>query len=239
MNASQNQKILDTAEDWFANVIAVNHKKKLELLVKPEEFNINWFLAPYLSTFMAGNMTSNNLAKALIYPRTLGTSITTIFGTGIQTFITSVLPAYGSTTSGIDVEFIDAVDGKKKYCQVKAGPQTLNGDDVETIHRHFNAAKNTGKTNNVKFTSDSFVIGVLYGTHSDLSANYINLEREHFYPVYAGQTFWHRLTGDTQFYQKLINRFAQVATSTDESATLERVITELASNLEQKYPDLF
>jgi hypothetical protein len=39
----------------------------------------------------------------------------------------------GSVVHGIDIEFIDAIDGRKKYCQLKSGPSTINKDDVVTI----------------------------------------------------------------------------------------------------------
>ena len=29
------------------------------------------------------------------------------------------------------------IDGEKKYCQLKSGPDTINKDDVETIAGHF------------------------------------------------------------------------------------------------------
>ena len=67
----------------------------------------------------------------------------------MQTFISSVLESYGSLVPGIDLEFIDGLDGRKKYCQAKLGPNTLNKDDITTIHNHFRNARNLGKTNNL------------------------------------------------------------------------------------------
>lgn len=77
----------------------------------------------YLANFLTGNSSPKSIAKALIYPRILGTSITTSFGTNIQKFTNDVLDAFGSTTPGIDIEFIDRIDGHKKYCQMKSGTQ--------------------------------------------------------------------------------------------------------------------
>lgn len=50
--------------------------------------------------------------------------------------------SFGSMVSGIDIEFEDALDGRHKYCQVKLGPNTINKDDVVTIHNHFKDARN-------------------------------------------------------------------------------------------------
>ena len=33
----------------------------------------------------------------------------------------------------MDIEFEDALDGSHKYCQLKAGPNTINKDDVEKL----------------------------------------------------------------------------------------------------------
>ena len=55
----------------------------------------------------------------------------------MQGFISAIQNAVGSTTSGMDIEFTDQTDGRKKYCQLKAGPNTINADDVETIAGHF------------------------------------------------------------------------------------------------------
>jgi len=68
----------------------------------------------------------------------------------MQKFISDVLKdSFGSMVAGIDIEFIDAIDGRKKYCQAKLGPNTINKDDIETIHNHFKAARNLGRTNNI------------------------------------------------------------------------------------------
>lgn len=59
--------------------------------------------------------------EEIIEARSLGTSINTSFGTNLQKFCSDILSGYASTTSGIDIEFIDFIDGKRKYCQIKAG----------------------------------------------------------------------------------------------------------------------
>jgi hypothetical protein len=76
-------EILEKAKEWFKNIIAVNHISNTRKLRKSSEFNINPFLAVYLANFLTGNSSAKSIAKALIYPRILGTSITTSFGTNI------------------------------------------------------------------------------------------------------------------------------------------------------------
>src|SRR5690554_7704987 len=176
-------KILSDAKEWFTESFAKSHIANTEKLVNPNEFNINHFTAVYLANFLTGNSSPESIAKVLLLPRVLGTSVTTIFGTGIQKFTNEVLGTFGSTTNGIDIEFIDQVDGHKKYCQLKSGPNTINKDDVETISNHFKKTINLARTNNVRISIDDLIVGVIYGTHSDLSSHYKRITTEYHHPV--------------------------------------------------------
>lgn len=194
MNVSQKKAILKNAQCWFLETMAKNHIKNTEKLANPEEFNINPFLAPYLANFLTGNSSAESIAKALLYPRILGTSITTSFGTNIQKFSSTVLSSFGSAIQGIDIEFVDAIDGRKKYCQLKAGPNCINKDDVETIQRHFDTTLRLSRTNNLRIATDDLVVGVLYGEKQDLSGHFQRIENQYHHPVITGRDFWHRLT---------------------------------------------
>ncbi len=167
-------------------------------------------------------------------PRVLGTSITTSFGQNIQSFTNILLDAFGSTTSGIDIEFIDQLDGYKKYCQLKLGPNTINKDDVETIAGHFQGVINLARTNNLRVAHDDMIVGVIYGTQSDLNSHYKRIARQYHYPVFTGKDFWHRLTGDIDFYSDLLEAIGSVAIEADFSSEFEKVVMELASTEEVK-----
>lgn len=232
ISSSKKEEILAKAQAWFRESIAKKHIKNTQKLVNPFEFNVNPFLAVYLSNFLAGNSDKKNIAKALVYPRALGTSITTSFGTNIQKFAHEVLDSFGSTTSGIDIEFIDQIDGEKKYCQLKSGPETINKDDVETIAGHFTSIINLARTNGVKLGFDQLVVGVLYGDETSLNGHYRRITSQYHYPLLVGQNFWHRLTGDPEFYHDLAEAIGQVAIESDFKEELEKVIEELAANLE-------
>lgn len=225
------EAILIKAQDWFRTSIAENHIKNTEKLSNPTEFNINPFLTHYLANFLAGNSSRENLAKALIYPRVLGTSITTSFGSNIQKFANTVLDSFGSTTSGIDIEFIDQIDNTRKYCQLKAGPNTINKDDVETLAGHFRGVINLGRTNNIRLTHEQLIVGVIYGEREELSSHYKRLESQFYHPIHPGKDFWHRLTGDPDFYSDLSKAIGQVAIESDYTKELEEVIQKLAKNL--------
>ncbi|PJK09264.1 restriction endonuclease [Lysobacteraceae bacterium NML120232] len=230
LSATEKQKILDAACTWFEETVATAHLKNTRKLVSPKEFKINPFLVVYLANFMAGNATPESIARALILPRALGTSINTTFGTQMQSFISAIQDAVGSTASGMDIEFTDQLDGRRKYCQVKAGPNTINKDDVETIANHFKAVRNLSRTNNLRIPNDDMIVGVLYGEPEALSAHYKRITSQYDYEVVIGQDFWHRLTGDEHFYHALISAIGGVANKVDCSKELEGVIQELAKH---------
>lgn len=225
-------ELLNRAADFFRNTIILSHLKNLAKLKSLKEFSYNPFLLTYLAKFISGDASSYNIAKALIYPRIMGTSINTSFGSNLQKFCSVVLPGFGSAVSGIDLEFLDYVDGRRKYCQIKAGPQTINKDDTDTIDRHFSAIKNLAKTNNLPLGINDLVVGVLYGTPDELSTFYKKIDEK--YPVFVGQDFWYRITGYEDFYIELITTFSQVAEETNAQQAIEEIIQTLAIEVEEK-----
>lgn len=229
LSKSDKTKILNNAQTWFKDTIMSNHLKNTKKLSHVNEFNINPFLAVYLANFLTGHNTPEDIARSLILPRVLGQSITTSFGQNLQSFISQVLGAFGSTTSGIDIEFIDQIDQRKKYCQLKLGPNTINKDDIDTIANHFKAIIQLSKTNHLKIPRDDLIVGILYGSPHNLSNHYQKIESQHDFPVIIGQEFWWRLTGDKGFYQDLIKSIKTVSQSADFQTELNVVIKQLAS----------
>lgn len=127
MNQKQKLEIIESGKDFFRSTIIQNHIKNLESLTL-KSFNINPFLINYLAAFLCGNTEPESLAKALVYPRVLGTSLNTSFGQQVQIFISQLQQIVGNASGidGIDIEFVDALDNRRKYCQCKAGPNTIN-----------------------------------------------------------------------------------------------------------------
>ena len=232
MDEEQKKIVLSKAQDWVKNTIAVNHIRNTQKLEDPSEFNINPFLTVYLANFLCGDAKPESIAKALIYPRVLGTSITTSFGQNMQSFTNDVLSSFGSTTSGVDIEFNDQIDNEKKYCQLKAGPNTINSDDVETIAGHFSSVVNLGRTNNLRLGFHNLIVGVLYGEENDLSSHYKRITSQYHYPVIVGNDFWTRLTGDNDFYADIIKCIGEVATESNFTKELEEVVSKLAESEE-------
>jgi hypothetical protein len=237
MNHEEREAILKKAREFFKSSIADSHAMNTQKLKKLDQFNVNPFTVHYLASFAFGDESPKNLAKALIYPRVLGTSIATTFGNNVQTFCHKVLGGYASTTAGMDIEFIDALDGRKKYCQLKAGPQTINKDDVATIKGHFAGLKNLARTNHLTDFNPmtDCCVGILYGDHSQISSNYRHIEDD--YPVYSGKEFWLHLTGDESFYEDLIDVFSDCAKDYSDTNLLDVTIEELAGDI-VKHPEV-
>lgn len=231
MTEAERNEIIEKSKRFFRERVAVNHKANTERLTDLSKFNINPFTHKYLANFAFGDSSPINMAKAIVYPRVLGTSIATTFGTQLQYFCNEVLDSYASTTSGIDIEFVDALDGRRKYCQVKAGPQTINHDDVTTIINHFTAIQNLARTNRMTDFNPLFdcIVGVFYGTPETLCTHYRDISKR--YSVLCGTEFWHRLTGDTNFYQTLIDAFAEVADEINCSQSVDSLIEQLADQI--------
>lgn len=234
MDDSQRIQILKNAKEFFKNEIVSNHiEKSCEKASKLSNYNVNPFLLKYLANFLSGNDDPISISKALVLPRLLGSSINTMFGMKIQNLISTLFEGLGSTTQGIDIEFIDGVDGRKKYCQLKAGPNTINADDVDTIIKHFNGVRFLARTNNLNVGINDMIVGVVYGIETELSSHYKKIS--HNYPVFIGQDFWHRLTGKENFYFELIDAIGEVAIEVDASNIVEATIKKLAEEIASTY----
>lgn len=234
MDNEQRIQILENAKSFFRNEIVESHiEGACKRAGKLSEYNVNPFLFKYLANFLTGNDDPESIARALVLPRILGSSITTSFGMKIQSLVSSLFQGLGSTTQGIDIEFIDSIDGQKKYCQLKAGPNTINHDDVTTIINHFNGVRTLARTNNLSVGIHDMIVGVVYGEPAELSSHYNRIAQT--YPVVIGKDFWHRLTGKENFYFELINAIGEVALEVDASKVVEQTIKTLAKEIEEKY----
>ncbi|AOC57939.1 PmeII family type II restriction endonuclease [Bacillus pumilus] len=230
MNTQHPDEIIEKAKDFFRNEIAKSHLANTLKLKELKHLSLNPFLDKYRANFLAGNDDPKNIARALVYPRILGTSLNTTFGNKLQKFCSEVLEGFASTTSGIDIEFIDKLDGNRKYCQIKAGPNTINADDVPTIKNHFLGIKNLARTNNLSIGFNDLIVGVFYGSDDKLSGHYKKIKEE--YPVIVGAEFWYRLTGEENFYKRLTDAIGEIASEFDGSKHIEEVIDSLAKQIE-------
>ena len=233
MNEQQKLEIIESGKQYFRSTIIPNHIKNLERL-KLKDFDVNPFLINYLAAFLCGNTEPESLAKALIYPRILGSSLNTSFGMSTQIFISQLQQVIGGASGidGIDIEFIDALDGRRKYCQCKAGPNTINKDDVATIMGHFKKLIGKARLDKLPLQMDDMIVGILYG--EKMSTNYKTISST--YPVYMGVEFWERLTGDKNFYHRLAKAFGEVVEEDgiDGSSMILNKVQEIAEEIRAK-----
>jgi len=203
--------------------IVAPHIKNTKKLSNLDEIKLNPFLWSYLANYYLGDSSYKSLATVAVLPRVLGTSITTTFGTQMQNFISTVLDSsLGSVVPGIDIEYVDALDGRRKYCQVKSGLQALNKDDITTIKNHFRAVKNLARTNNLPLQQNDLVFGLIYGEPEEQNSFIKILAQD--YEVYIGKEFWHRLTGDENFYFDLAAAMAEVAETVNSKELVQETI---------------
>ena len=138
--------------------------------------------------------------------------------------------ANGSLIKGMDIEFIDKIDNRKKWCQLKSGSTTINSEDVNPLLKKFSTVANIARTNAINLNNSDLILGVLYGEESQLSQHYKKIDEKH--PVIIEKEFWHRLTGYPDFYQKLVNELDSLIINIDTEVFFKCGYMALAKEVE-------
>lgn len=231
MTMNETQLIVNINE-YFKKSIFENHiNTSIKKHTKLSSYKINPIVVKYLSKILEDNFTPIGIAKALYLPRVLGTSINTSFGTRIQNMFVELELAEGSLIKGMDIEFVDKIDRKRKYCQLKSGPNTINSEDVNPLLKKFNTVLNLARTNKGHLSTSDLILGVLYGDESQLSQHYHKIDK--IYPVIIGRELWHRITGYENFYSKLITSLDEVILNLSTDKFLIQGYTALAKEVEE------
>jgi Type II restriction endonuclease EcoO109I len=204
---------------------ALNNHSKLK------SYNINPIVVKYLSKVLDNKYSPEGIAMALFYPRVLGTSINTSFGTQIQNMFVELEIASGSMIKGMDIEFLDKIDKRKKWCQLKSGPNTINSEDVKPLIKKFTDTINLARTNKglKSINNSDFIVGVLYGETSELSMHYKSIDKSH--PVLVGRNFWHHITGFPKFYDKLVLALHESISNLDTKNFIKAGCNELTNEI--------
>lgn len=218
--------------EYFEKNIFERHiNSSLKIHSQLKSYNINPIVVKYLSKVLDDKYSPEGVARALYYPRVLGTSINTLFGTRIQSMFVDLEIAQGSLIKGMDIEFLDKIDNRMKWCQLKSGPNTINSEDVNPLIKKFTDTIMLARTNKaLKGISNSdFIVGVLYGEPKELSMHYKKIDKTH--PVIIGRDFWHRITGFPYFYDQLVVALHECITNLDTQSFIEVGCTELADEI--------
>ena len=219
---------------YFEEFIFKNHiEASLKKNAKLKSYKINPVVVRYLSKVLEDDYTAKGVAKALFYPRVLGTSINTSFGQRIQDMFVELNLASGSLIKGMDIEFLDKVDGRQKWCQLKSGPNTINSEDVNPLIKKFTTTINLARTNKAfsGVNNTDFIVGVLYGDAEDLSSHYKTIDKTH--PVLIGKDLWHRITGFPDFYDRLVNDLHVSINSLDTKDLINKGVLDLSIEIEK------
>ena len=216
--------------DYFEKKIFEKHiDSTLKIHSTLKSYNINPIVVKYLSKVLDDKYSAEGVARALYYPRVLGTSINTSFGTQIQKMFVELEMATGSLIKGMDIEFLDKIDNRKKWCQLKSGPNTINSEDVKPLIKKFTDTIRLAKTNNSHLSNSDFIVGVLYGEPGELSMHYKVIDNIH--PVLIGRDFWHRITGFPGFYDQLVTALHESITNLDTKDFFKKGCDELADEI--------
>jgi len=231
-NRTEKELLIEIVE-YFNIYIFENHiNAALKVHSKLKSYNINPIVVKYLSKVLEGNYTAFGVAKALYYPRVLGTSINTSFGTRIQNMFVDLKIGEGSLIKGMDIEYIDKIDNRRKWCQLKSGPNTINSEDVKPLIKKFSDTINLARTNKAfkNINNTDFIVGVLYGEQNELSMHYKIIDKTH--PVFIGKDFWHRITGFPSFYDGLVDSLQTLINNIDTQDLINKGVEELAKEIE-------
>ncbi|MDO9185966.1 MAG: PmeII family type II restriction endonuclease [Bacteroidia bacterium] len=226
------KELIKSIVNYFEKNIFEKHiNASLKTHSKLKSYNINPIVVKYLSKVLDGKYSPEGIAKALFYPRVLGTSINTSFGTQIQKMFVELQIAKGSLIKGMDIEFFDKIEKREKWCQLKSGPNTINSEDVKPLIRKFTDTIQLARTNSALkgIRNTDFVVGVLYGEVTELSMHYKTIDKTH--PVLIGRDFWHRITGFPNFYDKLVVALHVCISNLDTKDFINKGCEDLASEI--------
>jgi len=225
--------LLDKVACFFEEKIFDKHKLKTSKEHSTlKSYNFNPILVKYLSKILDDKITPVGIAKALYFPRVLGTSINTSFGTNFQNMLVKLELVDGSLHDGMDIEFIDKIDKRKKWCQLKSGPNTINSGDVSPIIDKFSKLANRARQNLIEMNNTTdLIVGVLYGSEDQLSQHYRKINEKH--PVYIGRELWQRITGYPNFYDQLVIRLDMMIQSIDSEEFFKQGYLKLAKEIEK------
>ena len=103
-----------------------------------------------------------------------------------------------SATTGVDIELHDNSINTKYFIAVKSGTSIFNADSMKKQGENFESAQRTLRTSGGRI-GFSAIVGYAYGTKNETGRGKAKIFEE-----VAGEEFWEVLTGDKNFYTKII-----------------------------------
>lgn len=168
------------------------------LLSKIDSININDIMKrknPYL--YRAKAMQSASEIVESVLAATVTSSEETIFGNCF--FEPLAIAASGGNKAlaeGVDIMVEDREENLIYAIAVKSGPSVFNADSKKRQEQNFTAARKLAQQGKAAYDP---IIGYSYGKKRSTGKGKPTIYRE-----LAGQDFWYELTGDRDFYLKII-----------------------------------
>jgi len=182
-------------KDFVERNIGDFHKKRIIKLEKLRLKNVLKRKNPYL--FKAKNVLTSQELVATILDAYLSSQEETIFGDFLEKlaiYVNSII--YGgwkSSAEGIDLEYDK--DNIRYIVSIKSGPNWGNSSQIKRLRNNFKKAKKTLRTSNSKLHAIA-INGCCYGEDPKADkGDYFKL---------CGQNFWKEITGEEDFYIKII-----------------------------------
>lgn len=168
---------------------------------------------PYL--FKAKNLNSTSALVEDILNAYLSSSEEKKFGDFLEELALYVAnktySATKSSTTGLDLEF--SKKGVYYLVSIKSGPSWGNSSQIRELVKNFNTAVSVKKQLNRSLNVQS-VLGICYGkAKTTFRHNYMKVE---------GQNFWELLSGDKNFYLKIIEPLGYKAREHNENFIREK-----------------
>lgn len=133
------------------------------------------------------------------------------------------------------IDLIFQRDGKTYIVSIKSGPNWGNSDQINRMKGNFKEAKRVLKKerSNTKIIA---VNGCIYGKDNK-SYKVDVLDREKSYYKFCGQEFWDLVSGDKEFYQRIVIPIDKEARKRDENFrnTYSAKINELTKDFSENY----
>ncbi|MBQ7677123.1 MAG: hypothetical protein IJT32_02700 [Lachnospiraceae bacterium] len=171
------------------------------LISKIDSINIKDIMRsknPYL--YRAKSMQTSSEIIESILQAFVSSSEETIFGNCFfEPIAIAASNGIKSNTEGVDIEIFDPDNNVKYVVAVKSGTSVFNADNKKRQEENFTKAGRALKTSGSKIRFEA-IVGYAYGTKNETGRG-----KAKIYEEVAGEEFWEIITGDRDFYTKIIS----------------------------------
>jgi hypothetical protein len=186
----------DELEQIIKDCLNAFYRRRIENLSKLRLHEVLKRKNPYLMRAI-GLRTAAELVEYILQIHTQA-SDETIFGDAfVEPIVLAVSQGKKSSAKGIDIEIES--ETTYKAIAVKSGPNIFNASQVARMNDEFQELQNRLRQHLLKLGKQfDPILGCSYGKRKSAPT------KKRRYRLVAGQAFWQELTGDPDFYLKLI-----------------------------------